>query len=102
VPNHQATVLNQKIYEQSRHCFPLHSHESFCVGAITKGTALFTINNNKRLLKESMAFIIPSNTGISIIADSEYNYITICFKNELKRRVENIKSNFLPSPVTGT
>jgi AraC-like DNA-binding protein len=81
------------VYGQSRHCFPLHSHESFCVGAITKGTAIFTINNNKRLLKESMAFIIPSNTGISIIADSEYNYITICFKNELKRQVENIKFN---------
>lgn len=81
------------LYAQSSHCFPLHSHESFCVGAITKGTALFTINNEKCLLKESMAFIIPSNTGISITADSEYNYITICFKNEFKKRVKNIKFN---------
>lgn len=81
------------LYAQSSHCFPLHSHESFCVGAITKGTALFTINNEKCLLKESMAFIIPSNTGISITSNSEYNYITICFKNEFKKRVENIKFN---------
>lgn len=81
------------LYAQSRHCFPLHSHESFCVGAITKGTALFTINNEKCLLKESMAFIIPSNTGISITSDSEYNYITICFKNEFKKRVENTNFN---------
>lgn len=81
------------VFGQSSHCFPLHSHESFCVGIITKGTALFTINNNMRLLKESIAFIIPSNTGISITADSEYNYITICFKHELKKRVEHIKFN---------
>ena len=81
------------VYGQSSHCFPLHSHESFCVGLITKGSAIFTINNNTRLLNESMAFIIPSNTGISITTDSDYNYITICFKNELKKRAENIKFN---------
>lgn len=81
------------LHGQSSHCFPLHSHESFCVGVIIKGEALFNINSNKRLLKESMAFIIPSNTGISITADSKYDYITICFKNELKKRVENIKFN---------
>lgn len=81
------------LYGQSSHCFPLHSHESFCLGVITNGTALFTINNTKCLLKESMAFIIPSNTGISITADSNYDYITICFKNNLKKRVENVKFN---------
>lgn len=81
------------LHGQSSHCFPLHSHESFCVGAITKGTASFTINNDTRLLTTSTIFIIPSNTGISITTDSEYNYITICFKNELKKQVENIKFN---------
>lgn len=79
------------LHGQSNHCFPLHSHESFCVGAITKGSALFTINNTSCLLKESMIFINPSNTGICITADSKYDYITICFKNELKKQVENIK-----------
>lgn len=81
------------VYGQSTHCFPLHSHESFCVGAVIKGSALFTINNTEHLLKESMIFIIPSNTGISITSDLEYNYITICFKNELKKKVENINFN---------
>lgn len=78
---------------QSNHNFPLHSHESFCVGAIIKGTALFNINNSECVLKESMAFIIPPNTGISITANSRYSYITICFKNHLKERVENIHFN---------
>lgn len=81
------------VHGQSSHCFPLHSHESFCVGVITKGTVLFTINGIKCLLKEHMAFIIPPNTGTSITPYSQYNYITICFKNELKRQLKNIKFN---------
>ena len=47
------------VYGQSSRSCHLHSHESFCVGAIMKGEALFNINNNEHLLKESMAFIIP-------------------------------------------
>lgn len=83
------------LYGKSTHCFPLHSHESFCVGAIKKGEALFNINNTEKVIKENMVYIVPSNTGISINADSEYNYITICFKNDLKRKVKNIKfSNY--------
>lgn len=81
------------LYGKSTHCFPLHSHESFCVGVIKKGEVLFNINNSKKVLKENMVFIVPSNTGISINADSEYNYITICFKNELKMLVESIHFN---------
>ena len=81
------------LHGESRHCFPLHSHESFCVGAVTKGSALFTIDNSSCLLEEAMIFINPSNTGICITTDSKYEYITICFKNELKKKVENIKFN---------
>ncbi len=79
------------LHGESNHCFPLHSHESFCVGAITKGSALFTINNISCLLEGSMIFIIPSNTGIAITTDSKYEYITICFKNELGKQVESIR-----------
>lgn len=79
------------VYGQSVHCFPLHSHKSFCIGVITKGSALYTIDNNKCLLEESMLFILPTNTGISITPSSEYSYITICFKNELKDQLKNIK-----------
>lgn len=81
------------VYGKSSHHFPLHSHESFCVGCILNGEAEFTINNSKCLLKKSMAFILPSNTGISITTDTKYDYITICFKNELKRQVDRIRFN---------
>ncbi len=81
------------LYAESNHSFPLHSHESFCVGAVTKGSALFTINDTKCLLDKSMAFIIPSNTGISITSDFDYSYVTVCFKNELKEQVKDINFN---------
>ncbi|EHJ00291.1 transcriptional regulator, AraC family [Clostridium sp. DL-VIII] len=81
------------LHGESNHCFPLHSHEGFYVGAITKGSALFTISNTRCLLKENMIFIVPSNTGIAITTESKYEYITICFKNELGKQVENIRFN---------
>jgi YesN/AraC family two-component response regulator len=40
-----------------------------------------------------MVLIIPPNTGISITATSQYDYIIICFKNELKKQLENILFN---------
>lgn len=79
------------VYGESTHCFPLHSHKSFCIGVITKGKVLYTIDNNKCLLEELMLFILPSNTGISISPSSEYSYITICFKNELSNQLDYIK-----------
>lgn len=81
------------VHGQINHSFPLHSHESFCVGAIIEGNALVTIGNNICLLNESTIFIIPSNTGISISSNYQYTYITICFKNELRKYAENIKFN---------
>jgi len=58
------------LHGKSTHSFPIHSHESFCIGVIKKGKVLFNINNSKKLLKENMVFIVPSNTGISINAYS--------------------------------
>lgn len=81
------------VHGQITHSFPLHSHESFCVGAIIKGNALVTIGSNICLLSEPTIFIIPANTGISISSIYEYTYITICFKKQLKKDVENIKFN---------
>lgn len=81
------------LYGKSSHCFPLHSHESFCVGAVTDGEVMFTINGDKRLLKQPSIFIIPSNTGVKIATESQYNYITICFKDKLKDQVNSIAFN---------
>ena len=72
------------LYGKSNHCFPTHSHECFCIGSILAGNVLFNINNKERLLKKSDIFIIPSNTAVKFESDSTYEYVTICFKNELK------------------
>lgn len=81
------------IYEQgnvellfcgSTHSFPLHSHESWCIGMITEGEVLFRIHDEECLLKQGMLYVIPSNTGVKITAKRKYKYITICFKSELR------------------
>lgn len=72
------------LYGKSNHRFPVHSHECFCIGAVLDGEVLFNIDNKERMLKKSDIFIIPSNTAVKFESDSMYEYITICFKNELK------------------
>ena len=74
------------LYGKSNHCFPMHSHECFCIGAVLDGNVSFNINNHEKLLKKSDIFIIPSNTAVKFESDSTYEYITICFKNELKTK----------------
>lgn len=72
---------------RSSHTFPLHSHESFCFGIIEDGSVTFTIGGIRRELKKGMAFLIPPNVGIRIEADTAYQYVTVCLKDEWKEEV---------------
>lgn len=69
---------------ESKHTFPLHSHESFCFGVVHKGNVIFEIGNQKKSLSKGMCYIIPSNVGVSITPLERYAYTTICFKNDKK------------------
>ncbi len=72
------------LFCSSTHSFPLHSHESWCIGMVTEGEVLFGIHDEECLLKRGMLYVIPSNTGVRIIAKKKYKYITICLKSELR------------------
>lgn len=63
---------------------PLHSHECFCFGVVKDGSVRFRIGNQEKLLTKNMAYIIPSNVGVTIQADTWYAYTTICLKNEIR------------------
>lgn len=65
------------------HKFPLHTHNSFMVGAVLEGCGEFYIDNKTSKLSKGDAYIVPSNTGIAINPISDFSYITICLKNEL-------------------
>lgn len=65
------------------HKFPLHTHNSFMVGAVLEGCGEFYIDNKTSKLSKGDAYIVPSNTGIAINPISVFSYITICLKNEL-------------------
>ena len=81
------------LYGTSNHSFPVHSHESFCVGIVLDGLVEFEINNQKKLLGKSMMFIIPSNNSVKITCTSKYNYITVCIKNNLRESFKNLDFN---------
>lgn len=69
---------------EGNHSLPLHSHECFCFGIIKQGKVHFKIGNKEKLLLKGMAFIIPSNVGITINSNQNYSYTTICLKNEIR------------------
>lgn len=72
------------LFCSSTHSFPLHSHESWCIGMVTEGEVLFGIHDEECILKRGMLYVIPSNTGVRITAKKKYKYITICFKSKLR------------------
>ena len=73
----------------SSHSFPLHSHESFCLGIVTNGKVCFQIDNQEKVLSKGMCYLIPSNIGVVITPIERYRYTTICFKNEKKEYLMN-------------
>lgn len=88
------------IYEQgnveilfcnSNHDYPLHSHESWCMGVVTEGEVTFQIASEECNLKRGMFFLIPSNTGVKITPVKKFKYINISIKNELRSSLDNLK-----------
>ncbi len=88
----------------SSHTFPLHSHESFCLGMVEDGEVTFTIAGEKKTLHRGMVYIIPSDTGVRIETASSYRYIVLCiggrWKDLLNR--DTFRSHYLElsSPET--
>ena len=91
------------LFASSSHTFPLHSHECFCFGVVEEGCVTFSINGNRKMLLPGMAFIIPSNVGVSIQAEGHYRYITICMKNKWKECLKHLefKDYFLTFSSSG-
>lgn len=100
----EETISDKKnkitIYEQgnvevlfckSTHEYPLHSHESWCMGVVTEGEVIFSIADAKCILKRGTLFLIPSNTGVKITPVTQFKYINISIKNELRDTFRDLK-----------
>lgn len=74
------------LFCDSTHELPLHSHDSWCIGMVLGGEVMFEINHQQRILNKGMLFNIPSNTGVKITPVKKYSYVTICLKNELRKK----------------
>lgn len=75
---------------ESSHSFPLHSHESFCLGVVNQGKVHFQVGDQEKILSKGMNYLIPSNIGVIITpVEKRYGYTTICFKNQFKEYLMN-------------
>ncbi len=79
------------LFAHSGHSFPLHSHESWCIGMVREGEVTFKIHNQESTLKKGMMYIIPSNTGVVITCSKAYKYVVVCIKGTLIQQVKNIE-----------
>ena len=91
------------------HSFPIHIHETLCVGLITNGRASFVINDQKdTLLSAGDYYVIPpyASHALSSVELERFSYCVICFKkytagkrfdsiiSEAKTYIETSMSNF--------
>lgn len=83
------------LFFSSNHEFPLHSHESWCIGLVLEGEVKFTINGLEYITSRNHLFLIPSNTGVQInpINNKRYTYVTICIKNESRKYFSQMEYN---------
>lgn len=64
------------------HSFPMHMHQSLCIGVIIKGSALFVCEGQVSILNQGSKYIISpySPHSLAPINGNVYSYVTICLK----------------------
>lgn len=65
------------------HSFPVHIHQSLCIGIITNGQASYMIRSQKAILSKGDSYIIPPYMPhtLSSINNKMFGYSVCCFKN---------------------
>lgn len=65
------------------HSFPVHIHQSLCIGIISSGQANFIISSQKAILSKGDNYIIPPYMPhtLSSINNKIFSYSVCCFKN---------------------
>ncbi|NLW47693.1 MAG: hypothetical protein GXY86_10215 [Firmicutes bacterium] len=56
----------------STHSFPIHTHQIFCIGIVTRGSLRFIINNLEYSLRENSIYLVPPGKSHSIYADNHH------------------------------
>lgn len=72
----------------SSHSFPMHSHNSFCIGVVTDGKIQFRLKKLKYVLVKNNVYFIPPFTEHAILSVDKkpYSYLVICMKSNFNAR----------------
>jgi AraC-like DNA-binding protein len=90
--NHQFKILvRESTFEilkvdNCSHCFPMHIHRKTCVGIITAGEVLSSIDGKCALLKNNDIYLVPPFTPHTFrtLDHGRASYIVVCF-NDIER-----------------
>lgn len=66
--------------ENVTHNFPLHIHDSLCIGMITKGQRILILSENSEIIHTNEIFIINRNQPHAISKEEPHDYIAITIK----------------------
>lgn len=88
----------------SSHCFPMHSHECFCIGIITNGKVICKFDDCKVVLGQNNVYFIPPHIEHTILSidNKPYSYQVICIRNFIQSKNINYsykKLVFLESQI---
>lgn len=74
------------VWGRSQHSFPMHSHDSFCIGIVTDGRIRFKLTTGEFVLGKNQVYVIPPFTEHTILpADyGPYSYCVICLDHQLQ------------------
>ncbi len=65
------------IGENVRHKFPMHVHQTFCFGMVTKGKRSIRFPYSEEIIDEGEIFVINAGQPHAVRADELHNYIAI-------------------------
>lgn len=68
--------------ENVTHNFPLHIHDSLCIGMITKGQRVLILSENIEIINSNEVFIINRNQPHAITQEEPHDYIAITIKGK--------------------
>ncbi len=70
------------------HAFPVHIHESLCIGRVTGGRAELMMNGRRSVLRAGDAYVIPPYTphSLSSIGAEKFRYAVLCVKGVCPER----------------
>ncbi len=90
----QIDQFDYVIGENVRHKFPMHIHQTFCIGMVVRGERLIRFPYGEEVIGEGDVFVINAGQPHAVRADESHDYIAI---NTAQIPISHVYSNKIQS-----